>query len=185
MAKDGSVAPRERINIKYRPATGDASEEKELPLKLLMLGDYTLRNDETPLEERKPVQVDKDNFNDVMRAMDLKLDVMVKNTLAEGDDEEMTASLKFDSLKDFGPEAIAAQVPELQQMLALREALTALKGPLGNMQGFRKKLQSLLTDEDSRNKLLKELSKGDGNDAPAAPADTPPTNDAPTGDGDN
>ena len=72
MAKDGSVAPRERINIKYRPATGDATEEKELPLKLLMLGDYTLRNDETPLEERKPVQVDKDNFNDVMRGMNLQ-----------------------------------------------------------------------------------------------------------------
>jgi type VI secretion system protein ImpB len=171
MAKDGSVAPRERINIKYRPATGDAKEEKELPLKLLMLGDYTLRNDETPLEERKPVQVDKDNFNDVMRAMDLKLDVKVKNTLADGDDEELAASLKFDSLKDFGPEAIANQVPELQQMLALREALVALKGPLGNMQGFRKKMQALLTDEESRNKLLKELSKDDGGGASQAPSE--------------
>jgi len=162
MAKDGSVAPRERINIKYRPATGDATEEKELPLKLLMLGDYTMRNDETPLEERKPVQIDKDNYNDVMRGMNLKLDVNVKDTLSGKDDEELGASLRFESLKDFGPESIANQVPELQQLLALREALVALKGPLGNMQGFRKKIQSILTDDASREKLLGEIRKDDG-----------------------
>ena len=75
MAKDGSVAPRERINIKYRPATGDATEEKELPLKLLMMGDYTLRNDATPLEERKPVQVDKDNFKGKVTALPARSDI--------------------------------------------------------------------------------------------------------------
>ena len=175
MAKDGSVAPRERINIKYRPATGDASEEKELPLKLLMLGDYTLRNDQTPLEERKPVQVDKDNFNDVMRGMKLDLDVNVKNTLAGKDDEELAAHLKFESLKDFGPESIANQVPELKQLLGLREALVALKGPLGNMQGFRKKIQDILKDDASREKLLSELGVGD---QPPAKDDEPTGGDA-------
>ena len=166
MAKDGSVAPRERINIKYRPATGDATEEKELPLKLLMMGDYTLRNDATPLEERKPVQVDKDNFNDVMRGMKLNLDVNVKNTMSEKSDDELAASLKFESLKDFGPESIANQVPELQQLLALREALVALKGPLGNMQGFRKKIQDILKDDASREKLLGEIKKHGGDAGP-------------------
>ena len=65
MAKESSVAPKERVNIVYKPATGDAKEEKELPLKLLMLGDYTLREEETLLEDRKPISVDKDNFDDV------------------------------------------------------------------------------------------------------------------------
>ncbi|HEX5053716.1 MAG TPA: type VI secretion system contractile sheath small subunit [Planctomycetota bacterium] len=178
MAKDGSVAPRERVNIKYRPATGDATEEKELPLKLLMLGDYTMRADATPLEERKPVAVDKDNFNDVMRSMDLKLDVNVKNTLSKEKDAELTAKLKFESLKDFGPEAIAEQVPELKQLLGLREALVALKGPLGNLQGFRKKIQDILKDDSSRKKLLSELGVGDKppSDTKAGDGSPPSTN---------
>ena len=189
MAKDGSVAPRERVNIKYRPATGDAKEEKELPLKLLMMGDYTLRNDQTPLEERKKMQVGKDNFNDVMRGMDLKLDVAVPNTLSDKEGDEMAASLKFESLKDFGPESIAKQVPELNQMMQLREALVALKGPMGNLQGFRKKMQALLGDAASRDKLLKELGVGQDEPAPApAPAPEPepspePPPDEPSGSG--
>jgi type VI secretion system protein ImpB len=64
--KEGSVAPKERVNITYKPATGNAKEDVELPLKLLMLGDYTMRPDPTPLEDRKPINVDKDNFQKVM-----------------------------------------------------------------------------------------------------------------------
>ena len=179
MANEGSVAPKERVNIKYRPATGDAKEEKELPLKLLLMGDYTLRNDETPLEERKPVQVSKDNFNDVMRKMDLNLKINVANTLSEGEGEEMAASLKFDTLKDFGPEAIAEQVPELNQMMELRKALVALKGPMGNLQGFRKKIQGILGDESSREKLLAELG---GAAAPSQAASEPAGSDDGGGD---
>ena len=52
MANEGSVAPKERVNIRYRPATGDAKEEVELPMKHVILGDFTLRPDDTPLEER-------------------------------------------------------------------------------------------------------------------------------------
>ena len=54
MSKEQSVAPKERVNITYKPATGDAQEEVELPLRILMMGDYTGKRDDTPLEERKP-----------------------------------------------------------------------------------------------------------------------------------
>lgn len=164
MADDGSVAPRERVNIMYKPATGGASEEKELPLKLLMMGDYTLREDNTALEDRKPINIDKNNFNDVMKSMNLKLDVNVANKLADKEGEEMPVNLKFESLKDFGPEAIAQQVPELKKLLDLRQALSALKGPMGNIPDFRKKLQELLGNEEAANKLLAEIegNKGGG-----------------------
>lgn len=157
MAKEGSVAPKERINIVYKPATGDAKEEVELPLKLLLIGDYTMREDGRALDERKPVNIDKDNFNEVMSKHDLSLDINTANRLSNEENEELAVSLKFSELKDFTPEAVVRQVPELNKLLELREALTALKGPLGNVPAFRKMIEAALADDESREKLLKEL----------------------------
>ena len=158
MAKEGSVAPKERVNIKYRPATGDAKEEVELPMKTLVVGDFTLKADDTPLAERERVGVDKSNFNDVMRSHNLSLDMQVDDRLSGGEDEKLKVSLTFDSLRSMEPEAIANQVPELKRLLEMREALTALKGPLGNMPAFRKALQNVLDDEAQRQKILGELT---------------------------
>ena len=158
MATAGSVAPKERINITYKPATGDAQAEVELPLKVLVVGDYTQREDDRPVEDRAPINIDKDNFTDVLKAQKLALDLSVPNRLEKEDsDDNLAVSLKFESLADFEPDAIVEKVPELKSILELRDALKALKGPLGNIPDFRKKLQSLVSDEGSRAKLLTEL----------------------------
>lgn len=157
MAKEGSVAPRERVNIVYRPATGDAQEEVELPLKFLVMGDFAHAPDDRPVEEREPINVDKDNFNEVLKAHNLELDLTVPDKLSGEPDAEMAVKLKFDNIKDFGPEEIVEQTPELKKLLELRDALTALKGPMSNVPGFRKKIQELVQDETAREKLLKEL----------------------------
>lgn len=161
MAQKGSVAPRERVNIVYRPATGDAREEVELPLKLLVLGDFTGREDDRMLEDREPVNIDKDNFNEVLKAQGLAMSLTVPNKLSEDPEEEMGVQLNFDSLKDFEPEAVAQKNPELNRLLELRNALGALKGPLSNIPEFRKKIQELVKDEATRDKLLKELGAQD------------------------
>lgn len=158
MAKEGTVAPKERVNIVYRPATGDAKEEVELPLKLLVVGDFTSREDDSMVEDREPVNIDKDNFNEVMKGQNLKLDVNVPNKLSDDPDSEMSVSLKFDAIKDFDPEAIARNTPELNKLLELREALQALKGPMSNRPEFRKKIQEIIKDEAAKEKLLKELN---------------------------
>ena len=157
MAKEGSVAPKERVNIVYRPATGDAKEEVELPLKLLIVGDFTLRQDDRMVEEREPVNIDKDNFNEVLKGQNLNMDITVPNKLGDDPDSEMAVSLKFDSLKDFEPESIVKNTPELNKLLELREALTSLKGPMSNRPEFRKKIQEMVKDESARERLLKEL----------------------------
>lgn len=163
MASEGSVAPKERVNIVYKSDTGGAQQEKELPFKMLVTGDFTQRPDATPLEQRKPINLNKDNFDDVLKSQKLKVTTTVKNQLApEGGD--MAVSLEFKSLKDFGPEAVAQQVPELSKLLELREALNALKGPLGNIPAFRKKIQAIIADETARQQILGEL----GGDKPAA-----------------
>jgi type VI secretion system protein ImpB len=165
MAKDGSVAPKERVNIVYKPSTGDAQEQVELPLKQLVVGDFTLKENDTPVDERKPIQVDKDNFNDVLKAQGLDLTLSVPNRLSDNpsEDERIPVSLKFQNIRDFEPDSIVEQVPELRQLIELREALKALKGPLGNLPDFRKKLQALIQDEGARERLLGELGVQDNN----------------------
>ena len=157
MATEGSVAPKERVNITYKPATGDAHAEVELPLKLLILGDFTQRADDRSVEDRAPINVDKDNYNDVLKAQNLSLDLSVPNRLEPDSDSNIPVNINFESLADFQPDAIVEKVPELRSIVQLRDALKALKGPLGNIPDFRKKLQELVQDEGARDRLLQEL----------------------------
>ena len=162
MGKDATVAPKERVNILYKTELGGAQEEVELPLNILVMGEYNpnVPEDEKSLEDRKTVSVDKDNFNDVLEKQNLGLTASVPDKLSGEKDASLTVELKFKNLNDFGPEAIVKQVPELRKLLELRNALTALKSPLGNVPAFRKKLQSLLGDEANRAKLMAELGIG-------------------------
>jgi type VI secretion system protein ImpB len=162
MGKDATVAPKERVNILYKTELGGAQEEVELPLNILVMGEYNpnVPDDEKSLEDRKTVSVDKDNFNDVLEKQNLGLTASVPDKLSGEKDASLNVDLKFKNLNDFGPEAIVKQVPELRKLLELRSALTALKSPLGNVPAFRKKLQSLLGDETTRAKLMAELGIG-------------------------
>ena len=158
MAKEGSVAPKERINVTFKPATGGAQEEIELPLKLMVLGDFTQRADDRKIEERKPISIDKNSFDEVLAKQELGLSLSVPNRLNdEADDEDLAVQLKINSMKDFNPASIVEQVPELKKLMELRDALVALKGPLGNAPAFRKAIESVLSDGDSRERVLGEL----------------------------
>ncbi len=161
MSKEGSVAPKERINIKYIPATGDQQAEMELPLKMMVVGDFKGGPEETPIEERQTVSVDKNNFQSVMNEAGLTLQTTVKNRLSD-ESEDLPVDLAFKSLSDFTPDSLARQVPEVRKLVELREALVALKGPLGNIPAFRSKLQELLDSDEAREQLLGELDIATG-----------------------
>lgn len=165
MAKEGTVAPKERINIKYVPATGDQQAETELPLKLLVVGDFKGDAEATPIEAREKISVDKNNFQSVMREAGLGLTASVPNRLEEGEETgDLAVNLRFKSLEDFTPDSVARQVPELRKLVELREALVALKGPLGNVPNFRDRLQKLMESEEARAQLLAELELLDSGD---------------------
>jgi type VI secretion system protein ImpB len=157
MAKESSIAPKERVNIVYRPELGDAKEEVELPLKMLVMGDFTGNPGDRAVEKREPVNVDKDNFNEVLKAQNIAMNMSVPNRLAVNPEAELNVNLRVECIKDFGPEAIVEQVPELKRLLELRDALRALKGPLSNVPEFRKKIQALIKDDEARQRLLEEI----------------------------
>ena len=159
MSKTGSVAPKERINIKYAPAKEGQTDEVELPLKLLVTGDFKGAAEDLSLEERETVSIDKHNFDAVMKQSNLTIDVAVPNHLEENaENQDLGISLKIESMADFSPDNIAKQVPQLNKLLELREALLALKGPMGNIPAFRNKLQELIADPNAREALEKELA---------------------------
>lgn len=158
MAKEGSVAPKERINITFKPSVGGAQEEVELPLKLLVLGDFTQREDLRKLEDRKPVGIDKNNLDEVLAKQDLSLALSVPNRLRDSaEPEELGVQVRIHSMKDFNPAHLIEQIPELKKLMDLRDALVALKGPLGNTPSFRKAIETALADDGSRSRVLAEL----------------------------
>ena len=158
MAREASTAPKERINVTFKPATGGAVEEIELPLKVTVLGDFRQTHDERNLIDRKPVGINKNSFADVMEKQNLSLELTVPNRLQQDDqDRELNAKLKFASMRDFEPGSIVEQIPELAAMNRLRQALVTLKGPLGNLPTFRKALEEIIKDSSKRNELLAEL----------------------------
>ena len=124
---------------------------------MLVVGDFTFREEEEDIQHREAISVDKANFNDVMEKQNLSLSFTVENKLGEDEGDEVPVHLQFNSMKDFEPENVVKQVPQLTKLLELRDALTFLKGPLGNLPAFKKQLDSLLNDDDARAKLMAEL----------------------------
>lgn len=165
MSKRASVAPKERINIRYIPATGDQQAEIELPLKTVILGDFKGVSDDSPLEERQTVSIDKNSFASVLKEMGLSRQFEVQNRLQEEDpDATLQVDLDFEELSDFSPDSVAQKVPEVRKLVELRDALTALKGPLGNMPQFRKALAEIVEDPARRDEFLAELGTTDTGD---------------------
>jgi len=153
--REVSTAPKERVNIRYRSAS-DEAEDVELPLRILMLGDFSGAPSELPLEERKPIDINKENFAEVMRAQGLSATVEVDNHLAP-DEGTMTVSIPFEQLNDFRPEGIVERVDRLRELKALRDALKQLKDPVGNTPAFMRRIQEILTDPGKRAQLMREL----------------------------
>lgn len=152
-----SESPKERINVTYKPATGDALEDVEIPFKLTILGDFNPNEEKKPLENRKAIKVDKNNFNEVLKAQNILLDFNVKNRLSEEKDT-LKVGLKINHLNDLSPEKIVENVPALKKLMELRQALVSLKGPLGNLPAFRKSIENAISDVDQRKILLNELN---------------------------
>lgn len=152
-----SEIPKARINLKLDLHTGGASKKTELPLKLLVAGDFSNGQETAPLSERKKVNLNKNNFDSVLSEYSPIVNITVKNTLA-GDGSEDNINLTFQSINDFSPEQVSRQIPQLKAMLSMRNLLRDLKANLLDNQAFRKELEKILLDPALSAELRAELS---------------------------
>jgi len=149
--------PKARINLRLNLHTGGAQKKIELPLKLLVTGDFSNGQDNRPLSEREKVNINKNNFNSVLGEFSPSVNLTVENTLA-GDGSEENVKLTFREMKDFEPEAVARQIPQLKAMLAMRNLLRDLKSNLLDNVTFRKELEHILKDPSLSSELRRELN---------------------------
>jgi len=149
--------PKARINIKLDLHTGGAQKKVELPLKLMLMGDYSNGKELRPLSERSKININKNNFDSVLAEFSPGLKLVVENTLAS-DDAEASVALTFQSMKDFEPEAVARQIPQLRALLAMRNLLRDLKSNLLDNVTFRHELERILKDDALSDELRTELA---------------------------
>jgi len=152
-----------RVHITYDVETEGAVVQRELPFVVGVMGDFS--GDPTqplkPLRDRKFVQIDRDNFNDIMGRMTPGLNLKVDNTL-RGDGSEMGVQLQFSSLDDFEPAQVARQVEPLRKLLETRDKLRDLLTKIDRSQDLENVLEQVLENTDK----LKELSADLGVQAP-------------------
>jgi type VI secretion system protein ImpB len=149
--------PKARVNIKLDLHTGGAQKTVELPLKLMVMGDYSNGREQRPLSERTRVGVNKNNFDSVLAEFSPALKVTVENVLAD-DAGDASVELNFQSMKDFEPEQVARQIPQLRALLAMRNLLRDLKSNLLDNATFRHELERILKDDALSDELRAELA---------------------------
>lgn len=147
-----------RVHIKYEVETENAVITKELPFVVGVLGDFSGDSTEPlkPLKDRKFVQIDRDNFNDIMQRMTPGLSFRVENTI-KGDGSEMAVELKFNSLEDFEPANIVEQVPALKHLLDTRNKLRDLLTKVDRSEDLELLLEQVLQNTDELKQLSTEL----------------------------
>jgi type VI secretion system protein ImpB len=150
-----------RVHITYDVEPEGAVVQKDLPFVVGVLGDFSGDPTEPlkPLKDRKFVQIDRDNFNEVMNRMTPGLNLKVENTL-KGDGSEMGVQLKFKSLDDFAPANVVKQVDPLRKLLETRDKLRDLLTKVDRSQDLENILEQVLENTDQLKKLSAELGTG-------------------------
>jgi type VI secretion system protein ImpB len=162
--------PPARINLFLEVLKGNARKKVELPLRMMVMGDFTGRDDVTPLAEREAISVNNNNFDGVLKSMGVRTEFTVPDRQHEG--EEMKVSLKVESMRDFHPEQVARQIPQLARMIGARNLLQDLRNRVISTSEFRKGLEQIVRDPAALDQLIGELDRVVPANPPALPAES-------------
>jgi type VI secretion system protein ImpB len=149
-----------RVQIKYEVEIGDAIELKELPFVVGVLGDYSGKPTEQlpPVKDRRFVNIDRDNFNDVLREMKPRLAFRVEDKITGKADQKINVELRFNSIDDFSPENVVRQVEPLAKLAQTRHELEMLKAKMDGNDKLVSMLEKVMESSELREQLGKELN---------------------------
>ena len=151
-----------RVQLTYDVEKGDAIEQKELPFVVGVVGDFSAQSEaELPrLKDRKFVNVDRDNFDDVMSGLKPRMSYQVQNKLSD-ELGRFGVDLTFESIDDFRPEAVVQKVEPLRQLVELRSKLADLRNKMAGNDKLEDVLQEVLLNTEMLKRLeLEALEKG-------------------------
>lgn len=148
--------PKSRVNITVDVQTGGAKKSLELPLKLLLLGDYSAGRGQGKVMERDRVSVDKHNLDAVMAGLRPRFQAWIDNAFAN-DGSQIPVDIAFDNYKSFSPEAVARQIPQVDNLLAMRNLLKDLRSNVLDNAKFRRELERIVANQENLAKVQEEL----------------------------
>lgn len=150
-----------RVHITFNAQTDEGTEKKELPFVVGVMGDYSGNNssvEKKDLKKRKFIEIEGDNFDDVMKKVGPGVRIKVDNTLQDNGSQLM-AALQFNSMEDFEPANIAKQVEPLRKLLEAREKLNELLTKADRSEELENLLEQVLQNKGDLETLAKDLSK--------------------------
>ncbi|MRI32656.1 type VI secretion system contractile sheath small subunit [Endozoicomonas sp. OPT23] len=158
---------KNRVSLTYDVETNGATENRELPFVVGVVGDFAGHKPEHEKEEvdfRSFIDIDKDNFDTVMSKVDPKLSYKVDNRLTASDgqesDEEFAVNLSFKSMKDFEPVNVAKQIEPLRELMEIRNQLKELLSKADRSRDLEKLLKEILQNQEASSSLISELGLG-------------------------
>jgi type VI secretion system protein ImpB len=166
MAKNESIQKKltrvrpPRVQLTYDVEKGDAIEKKELPFVVGVVGDFSAQSkEELPrLKDRKFVNIDRDNFDDVLKSLKPRVNYKVKNTLSK-EGGTFGVDLTFESIEDFRPESVVQQVDPLRELLDVRTKLADLRNKMAGNDRLEDQLVDILNNTEKRKQLEAESQK--------------------------
>ena len=150
--------PKARINISLDVETGGSKQKLKLPMKLLVMGDFSNGKTKGRLAERERIRISRNTIDQALSDLAPEVAMSVPNAASE-DGGEIDVRLQFRSMNDFRPERVAEQVPEIHNLLAMRNLLKDLKSNLLDNSKFRKELEQVLGNGSEFEALRAELEQ--------------------------
>lgn len=154
--------PRSRLTLTYKTTINGEPETVNLPLRLLMLGNYSLGSStdrKVDLEERQLRSIDNRNLDSVMSDMGISLKFKVANRINPDSDGEFAVNIPITKMRSFSPDEIAQNVPRIKALLTLKALLLELQSNIDNRKELRKIIQDLFRSPDGLSQLSNALAE--------------------------